>query len=451
MWGNVVESGEQQYIRHHLYTKSNSDIDNVMGKPNYKEFIDHRHDQSIFSVLTKKYNLYFQIISIYNYIIKFVVPARKIIFIDFILSPSLFFNIIFKLRLLPFLILRDEFIATKNVDLDFREDLFNKIKINKASSGLSSEFWKLLCVSMPLSYVEEFQEIVSYGSKVYGHPVRVILLRNIYSKDSSKIWVADALQRGSKLAISQHGGGYGLSEYDFNSYHEAGVADLFLSWYKSTKKNVIQVPSFKYIKSTNRSKKSYGLLVNCTWAKVFHHYGDSPIGEQVQKNTDDQIIFLNHLQGKASENMRVRQSHDINNYENIIKQYEKSGFQSLVENNIKFNHLILEAKIVVISCIGTVWLETLMNNIPTVVFFDPLVCYFNPKVNNYIEKFKKFGIIHNSPKSAAQHINNIYPDIEKWWNDPELQSLRQEFCRDFGVTEKTWARKYIAPINSILD
>jgi len=28
-----------------------------MGKPNYKEFIDHRHDQSIFSVLTKKYNL----------------------------------------------------------------------------------------------------------------------------------------------------------------------------------------------------------------------------------------------------------------------------------------------------------------------------------------------------------------------------------------------------------
>jgi hypothetical protein len=28
-----------------------------MGKPNYKEFKDHRHDQSIFSVLTKKYNL----------------------------------------------------------------------------------------------------------------------------------------------------------------------------------------------------------------------------------------------------------------------------------------------------------------------------------------------------------------------------------------------------------
>ena len=34
-----------------------SDINNVMGKPNYKEFKDHRHDQSIFSVLTKKYNL----------------------------------------------------------------------------------------------------------------------------------------------------------------------------------------------------------------------------------------------------------------------------------------------------------------------------------------------------------------------------------------------------------
>jgi len=34
-----------------------SDDDNVMGKPNYEGFIDHRHDQSILSLLSKKYKI----------------------------------------------------------------------------------------------------------------------------------------------------------------------------------------------------------------------------------------------------------------------------------------------------------------------------------------------------------------------------------------------------------
>jgi len=34
-----------------------TDLPNICGLPNYKEFVDHRHDQSIFSLLIRKYNL----------------------------------------------------------------------------------------------------------------------------------------------------------------------------------------------------------------------------------------------------------------------------------------------------------------------------------------------------------------------------------------------------------
>lgn len=34
-----------------------TDLENQMGFPNYDDFIEHRHDQSLFSLLTKKYNL----------------------------------------------------------------------------------------------------------------------------------------------------------------------------------------------------------------------------------------------------------------------------------------------------------------------------------------------------------------------------------------------------------
>ena len=34
-----------------------TDMPNVCGKQNYRGFIEHRHDQSIFSLLTKKYQV----------------------------------------------------------------------------------------------------------------------------------------------------------------------------------------------------------------------------------------------------------------------------------------------------------------------------------------------------------------------------------------------------------
>lgn len=34
-----------------------TDADNVMGKENYRNFIDNRHDQTVWSILTKKHNL----------------------------------------------------------------------------------------------------------------------------------------------------------------------------------------------------------------------------------------------------------------------------------------------------------------------------------------------------------------------------------------------------------
>ena len=34
-----------------------TDLTNTQGKDNYADFIDHRHDQSIFSLLCKKYNV----------------------------------------------------------------------------------------------------------------------------------------------------------------------------------------------------------------------------------------------------------------------------------------------------------------------------------------------------------------------------------------------------------
>lgn len=47
----------REYLRYCTNSQILTDLENSCGLPNYSGFRDHRHDQSIFSLLTKKYDL----------------------------------------------------------------------------------------------------------------------------------------------------------------------------------------------------------------------------------------------------------------------------------------------------------------------------------------------------------------------------------------------------------
>jgi len=47
----------QDYLRYCANENALTDLDNICGKPNYDDLVAHRHDQSIFSLLSKKYGL----------------------------------------------------------------------------------------------------------------------------------------------------------------------------------------------------------------------------------------------------------------------------------------------------------------------------------------------------------------------------------------------------------
>ncbi|MDE5697186.1 MAG: hypothetical protein K2I96_07250 [Lachnospiraceae bacterium] len=51
----VVEAYLDEVLRYAQDIRIISDKPNVMGLPDYKEFVDHRHDQSVISLMSKKY------------------------------------------------------------------------------------------------------------------------------------------------------------------------------------------------------------------------------------------------------------------------------------------------------------------------------------------------------------------------------------------------------------
>ena len=92
-------------------------------------------------------------------------------------------------------------------------------------------------------------------------------------------------------------------------------------------------------------------------------------------------------------------------------------------------------------------METLPNNIPSIIFWDPNYWELKLSANHYFKKLKEVGIFHNTPLSAAQQLNKIQGDISNWWQKDAVQDARKEFCKNFAHFEKDYVLKLAKTIN----
>ena len=130
----------------------------------------------------------------------------------------------------------------------------------------------------------------------------------------------------------------------------------------------------------------------------------------------------------------------------VKELYQQSGYDVYEDNDQDFYSLIKGSRLVVLSYMGTTWLETLMNNIPTVVFVNPEHWKVRDSVLPFIDQLRQVGILHDTPQSAALHVNNIGNKIQSWWFSSELQDVRRGFCKNYAYTDKRWRNVWVDAI-----
>jgi putative transferase (TIGR04331 family) len=45
---------------------------------------------------------------------------------------------------------------------------------------------------------------------------------------------------------------------------------------------------------------------------------------------------------------------------------------------------------------------------------------------------KQVGLLHESPQAAAMHIDRIWTDTNKWWNQDDVQAVVEQYLARFG-------------------
>jgi len=307
--------------------------------------------------------------------------------------------------------------------LDERDDPFSRL----VSSMLPKH--------LPLSYLEGYSALQKELTRLpWPKKPRLIFTANIYADDIFKAWTAKQVQAGAKLIVAQHGGGYGTSKKMCNEEHEVAIADKYLTWGWNDKKHSHVSPAFTSSKrlSLPKRKAEHILLVSNAYPRLSYKLTSEAISSQWLAYFDEQCSFVALLPAKLQKKIIVRLA--AQDYGWCQKErWENKDFKIQVDTGMTpLPNLINDCKLLVSTYNATNFLESLSNNIPTMMFCDPNVWELRDEAVSYFNRLKQVGILHETPHSAAAKVEEVWNDVGSWWKQAEIQEARAYFCQRFA-------------------
>lgn len=157
----------------------------------------------------------------------------------------------------------------------------------------------------------------------------------------------------------------------------------------------------------------------------FSNYGDTSINsinfnKTFFKNLDKSIVskisYLGYPINKISSL-------------GLIQKEKYQGSYDLKTVTGSARKLMPKSDLIIIDYVGTSFIESLVSNIPTVVFFDSRTKFLSKEHQLFFDTLINVKIFHTTPSSAASHVNKISNDPSAWWNSKELQKVKDTFLR----------------------
>ena len=375
-------------------------------------------------------------IKFYNLIISFFF-SNKYIFISSFLSIKTIFILNFYLKQFPIFFIKDKPIQnfdTSDIDWSTRLSVLN------VSGG--NKFYKILNYMLikyiPKSYLENFNQLGdSVQYKYLKNKKKIFLVGDIVTFDRYKIFIAESIEKNnSKLYILQHGGNYFFSKNNYAQKHELKICDRYFSYSKHKNKKTLSFYNTRLLgkKLLLNKNRSNILFIQLDTSKYFFSEILSSIfSSRYIEYFNNQVFFVKNLKINIRKELVVRYS--LNNY-----HWQQDLKWMNFFPNIKLDHggkplikALQDTKICIVSYNGTVMLETLSLNVPTIIFWNLEIDKLDKKGNYFINILRLAGIFYDSAKEASNKVNEIYENVDEWWNSHKVQDARKRFCDQYST------------------
>jgi len=265
----------------------------------------------------------------------------------------------------------------------------------------------------------------------------------IHWDENKKLFLGLCLEKDEKFILTQHGGLYGtskvtpfFSEVDNKHYS-------FFSWGWKEQEDyygkIIPLPSPYLLKFVNKyNPQSNKLILVSKIAYLFCcriEAGPQP-KEQIECRRS-KVVFLKSLNQDVFNNLLYRPS-----FSDIASLSDESYFENKFPGiPICYGDLhphILKCKLMVLDHPGTTLNISMAANIPVVCFWDKQQWDMCKQAVPYFNKLEQVEVLFYNPKSAAKKVNDIWNDVQAWWNQRSIQEARKNWCHQYARTNKFW-------------
>jgi putative transferase (TIGR04331 family) len=330
-----------------------------------------------------------------------------------------------------------------------RQDLGN-LALKKTDS-LRNLIIKTLPIYFPLMYLEGYRSCRDWvEGRWHDAATRMIMTANgLWGNESFKFLAAELREKGRSLIAVQHGGAYGSARCFVFEECEKKVADEFLSWgWGEGTAGIRPMPNPKLSwlaarhRSGTRRRKPYILFVGNITPRYHYRNWSCPIAGQVIRYLEWQVSFLRALEPEVRKKLILR-PYTID-YGWALRQRLRNACPdvNLDEPHHDYYRRLLGASLVVCDMNMTTILESLAANIPTVAFWDQELFELRSEAEPYYQRLRDVGILFHSSREAAQAVNRVWPEVQRWWQQAEVQQVRQNFVHRYARHSPQWRSEW---------
>ena len=296
---------------------------------------------------------------------------------------------------------------------------------------------RLMELTIPKTFTDNF---IDLDAKIKSRPRRPgsIRLGGVQlNSDSDAFESAHSLLAGEKVISVQHGGAYGWNDR-FDQIAEVEYSlSAFITWgwsqHSDYRGTFLPLPCPMLSRKKYKRKNSNLLFVGTVM------YAFNPRLDQYPPPINyrtDKLNLLNHIKPKVRKNIVYRQYNPVKHFSDY--QYIKNKFPEISVLTEDMWDNMLTCKLMVFDHPSTSLCQALAWNIPTVVFWNHDEWSHNTDGEKLFYALKEAGILFDSHSDAAKQINEIWDNVEDWWNSKNVQSARKKWTNSFAHSSRFW-------------
>ena len=374
-----------------------------------------------------------------EFVLAKISPRPKVVLAGVVQSRAALVAMHLRLGVLPRLWRFSAKLTPQPVNASLRDQLsFSGISGGGFAEFLSSSISRHL----PTVYLEGFGDLCTqtFSENVLPKPPRVIFTNTLlHRSEQFKLWSATFVSQGTtKLLSGQHGGGYKVTRFvSWGEEYESSVVDKFLSWGKiGVESNMAPACVQSISESFKPSKNGDVLVVLGPITRNSDIYG--MLGVQSNSNyfkfLDKFLVSLSD-EVRSQTIVRPKSASQARKPARVSSGQAKNIFSTQTKidgGEVGLNQRLKSCRLAVVTYNETTVPLNMMNGFPTIALWDPKYVRLNSQAEIVYHQMHEAKILFYSPQLAAEHITQIWSDVEGWWNSAEVRLARENYCNHYA-------------------